>query len=104
MFDSILDPTVGASADAGSGPVRLAPRPADLAGLRLGLLVNTKRNADLFLAEVGALLEQRYGITPVLTRTKPSIVHPAPPGPGRGGGGPSARAGRARAPARAPRP
>jgi len=41
--------------------------------------MNTKRNADAFLEEVGALLEQRCGVTTVLTRTKPSIVHPAPP-------------------------
>lgn len=80
MFDSILDPTVGAPADGGAGPVRAARRPPDLAGLRLGLLVNTKRNADVFLEELAALLTERYGTTTTLTRTKPSIVHPAPPG------------------------
>jgi hypothetical protein len=79
VFDSILDPTVGAPTDTGGGPTRLAQRPADLAGLRLGLLVNTKRNADVFLEELATLLAERYGTTTVLTRTKPSIVHPAPP-------------------------
>jgi hypothetical protein len=79
VFDSILDPTVGAPAEAGGGPTRLARRPAELAGLRLGLLVNTKRNADVFLEEVAAILAERHGTTTALTRTKPSIVHPAPP-------------------------
>jgi hypothetical protein len=79
VFESILDPTVGAPDDAVSSGTPLAGRPADLAGRRLGLLVNTKRNADAFLEEVAALLEQRCGTTTVLVRTKPSIVHPAPP-------------------------
>ena len=79
MFESILDPTVGAPEDAGAPSTPLAGRPADLAGRRLGLLLNTKRNADAFLEEVAALLEQRCGATTVLARTKPSIVHPAPP-------------------------
>jgi hypothetical protein len=79
VFDAILDPTVGAPCEAGPGRTALAARPADLAGLRLGLLVNTKRNAAEFLEEVAALLESRHGMTTVLTRTKPSIVHPAPP-------------------------
>ena len=79
MFDTILDPTVGLPGEGGPRRTALAARPADLAGLRLGLLVNTKRNAAEFLEEVAALLESRYAVTPVLTRTKPSIVHPAPP-------------------------
>jgi len=79
VFESILDPTVGAPDDAGTGSTALAERPAGLTGRRLGLLVNTKRNADAFLDEVGNLLQERFGTTTVLTRTKPSIVHPAPP-------------------------
>jgi hypothetical protein len=49
VFESILDPTVGAPDEPGSGRTSLAPRPAGLTGRRLGLLVNTKRNADAFL-------------------------------------------------------
>ena len=79
MFESIIDPTMGAPEDSGAGRTVLADRPADLTGRRLGLLVNTKRNADVFLEEVAGLLEARFGVTPVLSRTKPSIVHPAPP-------------------------
>ena len=78
MFDTIIDPTVGPAADADRGRTALATRPADLSGLRLGLLANTKRNAADFLEEVAELLETRYGAKAVITRTKPSIVHPAP--------------------------
>jgi hypothetical protein len=78
VFDSIVDPTVGAPGDD-RGRTSLATRPARLSGLRLGLLVNTKRNAADFLEELSALLESEHGVTTVLTRTKPSIVHPAPP-------------------------
>jgi hypothetical protein len=79
VYDSIIDPTVGPSADAERGRTALAERPADLSGLRLGLLANTKRNAGDFVEEVAALLESGYGVRTVLARTKPSIVNPAPP-------------------------
>ena len=77
MFDSIIDPTVGAPGDDRERTA-LASRPAQLKGLRLGLLVNTKRNAAEFVEEVSAVLAAEHGMTPVITRTKPSIVHPAP--------------------------
>lgn len=79
MFDSIIDPTVGASDESAPARTVLAARPAALAGRRLGLLANTKRNAEDFLEEVAALLEAEHGATAVLTRKKPSIVDPAPP-------------------------
>ena len=77
VFDRIIDPTVGPAGDA-RGRTALAARPGDLTGLRLGLLVNTKRNAAAFVEEVAAVLAAEHGVTPALTRTKPSIVHPAP--------------------------
>ncbi len=49
VFDSIIDPTIGAASGAGRGPAALADRPETLSGLRLGLLANTKRNAEPFL-------------------------------------------------------
>ena len=61
------------------GRTALAPRPGDLSGLRLGLLANTKRNAEDFVEEVAELLESQHGVKKVLIRTKPSIVNPAPP-------------------------
>jgi hypothetical protein len=78
MFESIIDPTLGPAAAAGRGPVGLAERPAELPGLRLGLLANGKRNAQEFLDEVAALLVEQYGVTTVLSRRKLSIVEPAP--------------------------
>lgn len=57
----------------------LAPRRyANLDGVRLGLLGNSKLNADNVLNAVGDLLGQRYAIASVLHRTKPSFSHPAP--------------------------
>jgi len=49
-----------------------------LDGLRLGLLGNSKLNADNVLNAVGDLLAERYNIVAVVHRTKPSFSHPAP--------------------------
>ena len=76
MFDAIIDPTVGPAASSGSserGPAALAARPASLSGLRLGLLANTKRNAEEFLTQVGRELAEQYGVQTVLAAKKPDI-------------------------------
>ena len=78
MFDSIIDPTLGPAAEAQRGPAALAGRPESLAGLRLGLLANTKRNAEQFLDEVGRLLAAQHGVIAVLARKKPDITNTAP--------------------------
>jgi hypothetical protein len=83
MPNAILDPTGGAGRAPASGPDdgqggALAPRRADLAGARVGLLVNTKQNADLFLEEVGRLMVERHGAASVLARTKVNFAQPAP--------------------------
>ena len=78
MFDSIIDPTVGPPADFEDGVAALAERPDSLSGLRLGLLANTKRNAEQFLAEVGELLAHQHGVTTILARKKPNIIDTAP--------------------------
>ena len=58
----------------------LAPRKyATLDGLRLGLLGNSKLNADNVLNAIGDLLSERYKIVSTVHRTKPSFSHPAPP-------------------------
>lgn len=49
-----------------------------LDGLRLGLLGNSKLNADNVLNAVGDLLQEQYNIASVVHRTKPSFSHPAP--------------------------
>lgn len=78
MFDTIIDPTRGVTDETGSRRFALADRPERLSGLRLGLLANTKRNADVFLEELAGVLESEYGVTVVLTQKKPSIVDPLP--------------------------
>ncbi|HXW45379.1 MAG TPA: UGSC family (seleno)protein, partial [Streptosporangiaceae bacterium] len=48
----------------------LAPRPASLRGLTLGLLENTKPNARLLLASVGRELRREHAVQAVLMYTK----------------------------------
>jgi len=78
VFDSIIDPTLGPATDAGRGPAAPADRPDSLSGLRLGLLANTKRNAEQFLDQVGRLLTERCGVTALVARKKPDITNTAP--------------------------
>jgi hypothetical protein len=77
VFDSIIDPTIG-PANGSSGGFTLAARPDSLSGLRLGLLANTKRNAEQFLEEVGKILTEQYGVASVVARKKPDITSVAP--------------------------
>ena len=61
-------------------PTPLAPRKyARLDGVRLGLLGNSKLNADAILGAIGELLGQQYALESVVARMKPSFSHPAPP-------------------------
>jgi hypothetical protein len=57
---------------------RLAPRRfTSLDGVRLGLLGNSKLNADAVLLAIGDLLKERYAIQSVLVRSKPTFSKPA---------------------------
>ncbi len=57
---------------------RLAPRRfKSLDGVRLGLLGNSKLNADAVLLAIGDLLKERYAIESVIIRSKPSFSKPA---------------------------
>ena len=78
MFDSIIDPTLGPGADKQRAPATLADRPDSLSGLRLGLLANTKRNAEQFLDQVGQVLTEQHGVTAIVARKKPDITNTAP--------------------------
>ena len=53
----------------------LAPRPATLDGLRLGLVDNTKFNSDTLLALLAERLARRHGMTVALTSRKRSPSH-----------------------------
>ncbi|QEV99210.1 hypothetical protein F6J84_03135 [Microbacterium caowuchunii] len=77
MPNAILDPTGRAAADQEAAPSVHAPRPASLAGVRIGLLDNTKHNAMLFLQTVGELLVEKHGAAGVsIVETKQSFSIP----------------------------
>ena len=64
---------------AGGERVRipLAPRPMDLAGKVVGLLDNTKEQADIILETVAAALRERHGVAKVIIRRKEFFSKPA---------------------------
>lgn len=87
MTQMILDPTgrghrSEAQGGNGAGPqseagTLLAERPPSLAGVRIGLLDNTKHNALLFLKAVGELLVSEYGAASVgIVETKKNFSVP----------------------------
>jgi hypothetical protein len=61
------------------GHFQVAPRRfTTLDGVRLGLLGNSKLNADNVLDAIGDLLKERYALKSVFVRSKPSFGKPAP--------------------------
>ena len=70
-----LDPTRGGS----KTKLQRAPRPMDLAGKVVGLLDNTKEQADIILATVGEDLRRRYGVKDVIIQRKEFFSKPAKP-------------------------
>ncbi len=75
MPNAILDPTGAVTTKAKPAAPR-AQRPASLKGARVGLLINTKKNAAPFLHEVGRLLVENYGVGSVTHRTKLNFAVP----------------------------
>jgi hypothetical protein len=75
MFDHILDPT-GRSQRSAVRERAAAHRPPTLAGARVGLLDNTKKNAAPLLAELGRLLEREHGAVVTIQRTKHAFAFP----------------------------
>jgi hypothetical protein len=79
MPNAILDPT-GLSSRADTSPeFTLAPRPANLRGVRVGLLENGKQNARLLLEDVAAVLRNRYGAGEATLRRKENFAQPVAP-------------------------
>ena len=72
---AVLDPTVEALPD----DVELAARPASLAGLRVGLLDNSKNGVAAFLDHLEAVLGERYDGLSFVRARKPNASRPAPP-------------------------
>jgi hypothetical protein len=78
MTSAILDPT-GTSSRPQAAGLTLAPRPASLTGMRVGLLENGKQNARLLLEDVATLLRERYGAGEATLRRKENFAQPAAP-------------------------
>ncbi len=68
MSMQIYDPTLGTS----GRNVHFVPRPKSLAGLRIGLVDNTKHNSDQLLLRIAALLESKHGAKAHFIRKKKS--------------------------------
>ncbi len=68
-----IDPTAGSSKTA----VARASRPMDLRGKVVGLLDNTKEQADIILEAVAETLRERYGVAKVVMRRKQFYSKPA---------------------------
>jgi hypothetical protein len=75
MYEAMIDPTAGTATAAGGGR---AGRPDRLDGLTVGLLANTKKNAEPFLDAVGELLAGGHATAGVVRRKKLSITDPVP--------------------------
>ena len=57
---------------------KLAPRLPSLWGKTVGLIDNHKKNADVYLEELGRLLQERYGVARLVTYRKDSQSIPTP--------------------------
>jgi len=57
---------------------KLAPRPQSLQGLTLGVLDNSKHNADHFLLRAGQRLKEKLGLKEIIVRRKSNPSLPAP--------------------------
>ncbi len=73
------DPTKAPTERADRGVKQLAPRKfTTLDGVRLGLVSNSKLNADKVLLAIGDLLKERYEMETVVHEKKPNFSLPAP--------------------------
>jgi hypothetical protein len=70
---NVLNPT----APTGAAVKRLAARRGHLEGCRIGVLDNSKPNADVLLGRVAERLAQRAASGPVRRWTKPGSSRPA---------------------------
>ena len=56
-----------------------APRLTDLQGKRVGLLDNSKNNANKLLDAMAVILDEQYGFSEIVRRRKPSASKPVAP-------------------------
>jgi len=71
---TVLDPTAELDAER----IPLAPRPADLAGKRVGFLDNSKERADEILRRLEERLKERFAVGAVVWRRKAFYTKQAP--------------------------
>jgi len=71
----LVDPTTQAIV----APFDGAPRLPTLAGTRLGIIDDSKRNADVLLEELAEVLRNRYEIADIKWHRKPSASRAADP-------------------------
>jgi hypothetical protein len=71
----MYDPTI----EAKGRKIAYAPRPKSLAGLRVGLIDNSKHNSDQLLMRIAGLLEREHGVkTHIMRRKKSAGIPPSP--------------------------
>ncbi len=68
-----VDPTAGGN----KTKIRLAQRPIDLVGKVVGLIDNTKEQADVILETIAKELRERYGVKEVIIERKEAFSKPA---------------------------
>ncbi len=56
-----------------------ANRLSGLEGMKIGLIDNRKKNSDVFLEELGRVLQEQYGVAEVMAYRKISQSMPTPP-------------------------
>jgi hypothetical protein len=75
MTVRIYDPTT----EAKGRKIAYVPRPKSLAGLRVGLVDNSKHNSDQLLKRIAGLLEREHGVKAHIMRRKKSAGIPPSP-------------------------
>jgi hypothetical protein len=75
MTVRIYDPTT----EPRGRRIEYAPRPKSLAGLRVGLVDNSKHNSDQLLERIAGVLEREHGVKAHITRRKKSAGIPVSP-------------------------
>lgn len=75
MTIQVFDPTT----ETTRRKIEFAARPESLAGLRIGLVDNSKHNSDQILLRIAGLLEREYGAKSHVIRQKKSAgIQPTP--------------------------
>ena len=69
-----VDPTASSSSEK----IDLAERPSALAGKVVGMIDNTKEQADIILDTLGEQLRKRFDVSKVIIKRKEHYSKPAP--------------------------